>query len=194
MCAFDHKAVKGEQVDACQGDFGGPLVCPLSENYLHPSVKKLNENFKNNRNNKNHARKMVQVGIVSSGGAAFTCGLDNPAIYTKVSMFKKWMTKTIMKHSPAGVATTFQLIDAKGQVKPAKVENGIKVKVVAKLKKKYCLIGRNSRRKGAMSRLISGTKCEISDERKHYFKVYKTGRMDAGWVLKSDCKGGVLFE
>ena len=190
MCAFDHKAKKGEQVDACQGDSGGPLVCPLADNYLHPSVKQLNENFKNDKNNRNQARKMFQVGIVSFG---VECGQDNPGVYTKVSMFKKWMSKTMTEHSPDGVPNTFQLIDAEGQVEAAK-ETRINVKVVAKKKKKYCLIRRNYRRKGTMIRLISGTKCEISKEIKTHVQVYKTGRMDAGWVSKSDCKGGILSE
>ena len=190
MCAFDHEAEKGEQVDACQGDSGGPLVCPLADNYLHPSVKELNENFKNNKKNDNLARKMFQVGIVSFG---VECGQDNPGVYTKVSMFKKWMTNTMMKKSPDGVPNSFQLIDAMGKVKAVK-ESRTSFKEVAKKKKKYCLIRRNYRRKGALVRLISGHKCEISDERKHYVKVYKTGRMTAGWVLKSDCKGGILSE
>ena len=177
-------------MDACQGDSGGPLVCPLADNYLHPSVKQLNENFKN-QNNKNQARKMFQVGIVSFG---VECGQDNPGVYTKVSMFKKWMAKTIMEHSPDGVPNTFQLIDAEGQVEAAK-ETRINVKVVAKQKKKYCLIRRNYRRKGSLIRLISGTKCEISKEIKSYYVlVHKTGRMDAGLVKISDCKGGILSE
>ena len=194
MCAFDHKADKGDQVDACQGDSGGPLVCPLADNYLHPSVKKLNEDFKNKENQAynpdNAARKMFQVGIVSFG---IECGQDNPGVYTKVSMFKKWMAKTMMEHSPDGVPNTFQLIDAEGQVKAAK-ENRINVTVVAKKKKKYCLIRRNYRRKGPLIRLISGTKCEISKETETHVQVHKTGRMDAGWVTKSDCKGGILSE
>ena len=144
--------------DVRQGDPGGPLVCPLAKNYLHPSVKKLNENFKNRINLSydpdNQARIMVQVGIVSFGGQ------DTPGSYTKVSIFKKWMIKTMMKHSPDGVANSFQLIDGKGQVKAARA-NRNKIKVVAKMKKKYCFIGRNHRKGGALVRLISGTKCEI---------------------------------
>merc|ERR1719469_849331 len=158
MCAFDAKADKGDQVDACQGDSGGPFVCPLADNYLHPGIKKLNEIFKKDRPN-DRARKMVQVGIVSFG---VQCGQDMPGVYTKVSMFKKWMTENMMENSPNGVANSIQLIDAKGKVRAAK-ESRINMKSVAK-KVKYCLIRKNYRRKGALVRLISGTKCEISLE------------------------------
>ncbi|XP_068951501.1 serine protease 42-like [Petaurus breviceps papuanus] len=69
-----------EGKDTCQGDSGGPLACEAGED------------------------TWVQVGIVSWG---FGCGrLNVPGIYTKVSSFSKWITRTINQKGPSYVASS----------------------------------------------------------------------------------------
>lgn len=58
-----------EEVDTCYGDGGGPLACPIL----------------------GHENRYYQAGIVSWGEG---CGeRDIPGVYTKVSLFKKWILR-----------------------------------------------------------------------------------------------------
>lgn len=57
--------------DACMGDGGSPLMCPIPG---HPAIYEL-------------------VGIVNSG---FSCGLENvPALYTNISHMRPWIEKQL---------------------------------------------------------------------------------------------------
>ncbi|KAH8282172.1 hypothetical protein KR054_005983, partial [Drosophila jambulina] len=64
--------------DACKGDGGSPLACPIQ----------------------NDATRFEQAGIVNWG---IGCGQANtPAVYTDVAQFRTWIDKQIEEHSMRG--------------------------------------------------------------------------------------------
>jgi secreted trypsin-like serine protease len=58
-------------VDVCQGDGGGPLVCPIGNN------------------------RYVQTGAIAWGIA---CNLDIPGVYMNVAYFRDWIDYNVRNH------------------------------------------------------------------------------------------------
>lgn len=82
-CKFSHDnlvshhlcAGNEEGVDACPGDSGGPL---MQVGYV------------------NELQRFVQYGIVSFGKAS--CAIGEPAVFTKVTDFLRWIATTMGAH------------------------------------------------------------------------------------------------
>ncbi|KAK3089255.1 hypothetical protein FSP39_002116 [Pinctada imbricata] len=73
---------EGGDKDSCWGDSGGPLVCRRGDHW-------------------------TQVGIVSFG---YQCGnSDYPGIYTKVSFFIDWISRTVQENSDAQIQYTWHM-------------------------------------------------------------------------------------
>lgn len=65
-------------MDSCKGDSGGPLMMPLRPKSLGSAVR------------------IFQLGVVSLGPSR--CGhAGQPALYTKISHFLKWIYDTIQQ-------------------------------------------------------------------------------------------------
>ena len=89
LCTFTKKK------DSCTGDSGGPLFLTENGRFVTYRIVKLNSDRQENQLHFYYLIRKTQIGVVHRGtGTDPICGNpDAPALYMRVTSFKKWIQK-----------------------------------------------------------------------------------------------------
>jgi len=85
-------------VDTCEGDGGGPLVCLLNENY---------DAFDPVFDDQNDA-SLVQIGVTAWG---IECGMERPSVYSSVFSGRCWIDQIMTCYQGQEAATSNDIFD-----------------------------------------------------------------------------------